>query len=125
MKDLTLRTLRCACRPLMIRMCLGVGVVLMVYWIMQRIMGWDGVQSTPPTLYDPRKLHETLTFFATTPQRDQSRSHNEKHQTENLCRQLLEAMIGLKLPKVRPKWLVNPTTVSGAGHVQRRAHTYI
>ena len=110
MEDLTLRTLRCACRPLIIRMCFGVAVALVVYWIMQRIMGWDGVPTTQPTLYDPRKLHETLTFFAATPHRDQSRSQKDKHQTEHLCRQVLEAMIGLKLPKVRPKWLVNPTT---------------
>lgn len=30
--------------------------------------------------------------------------------TETLCRALLEKMLNVKLPKVRPKWLVNPTT---------------
>ena len=34
----------------------------------------------------------------------------DRHRTEALCRSLLEAMLQMKLPKCRPRWLVNPTT---------------
>lgn len=34
----------------------------------------------------------------------------ERHRTEAVCRELLEFMLQMPLPKVRPDWLVNPTT---------------
>ena len=33
---------------------------------------------------------------------------SERLQTECLCRSMLEQMLAIKLPKTRPKWLMNP-----------------
>lgn len=60
------------------------------------------------TLYDPNTLEETIRQFAETPV--VAGTVSERHRTESLCRTLLEQMMGIKLPKVRPKWLLNPTT---------------
>ena len=108
-EDLTLRALRYACRPLLVRVLLWMTVALCLYWVIQRIMGLDGVQGNDLTLYNPGKLHDTLTFFALPPAQSNT-TQNQRHKTEHLCRQLLEAMLKMKLPKVRPKWLMNPTT---------------
>lgn len=71
--------------------------------------------AAPVTLYDPERLQKTLNLFAEAPTivgggGPGHRSGGERHRTEALCRTLLEAMLGVPLPKVRPKWLTNPTT---------------
>ena len=60
------------------------------------------------TLYNPDDLEDTIKQFAETPVVVGPVS--ERHRTEGLCRSLLEQMMGIQLPKVRPKWLLNPTT---------------
>ena len=109
-EDLALRTLRCACRPLLVRILLWTMVIVALHWLVQRILGLDDTLTNQPTLYDPGKLRETLTYFARPSPHSTGKSQSERHKTEHLCRQLLEAMLEMKLPKVRPKWLLNPTT---------------
>ena len=65
--------------------------------------------AAPPTLYDPDRLQRTLNLFAQGPATP-AVARGERHRTEALCRTLLEAMLGVPLPKVRPPWLTNPTT---------------
>ena len=62
-----------------------------------------------PTLYDPSKLQETLRYFASS-HTEPATTPSDRFRTETLCRTILESMLGTKLPKVRPKWLTNPTT---------------
>lgn len=68
-----------------------------------------GAPTVASTLYDPERLQRTLNIFAEGPA-TASVARGERHRTEALCRTLLEAMLGVSLPKVRPKWLTNPTT---------------
>lgn len=64
--------------------------------------------ATVTTLDDPERLQTTLNLFAEVP--SQVGPSAERHRTEALCRSLLERMLGVPLPKVRPRWLTNPTT---------------
>lgn len=69
--------------------------------------------TTTTTLTDPDRLQRTLTLFANTEQQQPppaAAAAGQRHQTESLCRSLLEAMLGFPLPKCRPRWLLNPTT---------------
>lgn len=59
----------------------------------------------PTTLWDPAALQRTLQQFAERPP-----AQSERHRTEALCRSMLERMLRVRLPKVRPRWLTNPTT---------------
>lgn len=94
---------------------------VLVYWVVLRV--WGTVDPSETTLYNPTKLKETLSQFgrrclrsACVPGSVQSRGdsqsspHSDRHRTEALCRQLLETMLQMELPKCRPRWLVNPTT---------------
>ena len=89
---------------------------------------WVGARSLetapPTTLYSPSMLQSTLQRFAEVPpvldagspggRRDPATpptgTASEHHRTETLCRAMLEAMLDIRLPKARPRWLVNPTT---------------
>lgn len=94
-------------------------IALYVCWMVQRHT--NNEQDTPPkqqtssanvvacTLYDPAKLHQTLTSFANASSGN-SHTISDRHRTEAMCRSLLESMLQMKLPKCRPKWLMNPTT---------------
>lgn len=62
------------------------------------------------TLSDPARLQTTLNLFAEAPPVAGGGGGDGRHRTEALCRRLLEAMLGVPLPKVRPRWLTNPTT---------------
>lgn len=64
----------------------------------------------PTTLYDPVRLQSAFRLFAEAGTGAHSTNQDVRMRTETLCRTLLEAMLGFPLPKVRPKWLVNPTT---------------
>lgn len=80
----------------------------------------------PPTILDPGRLRETIDLFVGPLGRSAAAGSTrsgrwgggggdpdgggERHRTEALCRALLETLLQMKLPKVRPKWLVNPTT---------------
>lgn len=68
----------------------------------------DRRRAAQTTLYNPARLTETLRRFtlasATNP------APRGYHRTEDLCRTMLQTMLGFPLPKVRPPWLVNPTT---------------
>jgi hypothetical protein len=75
-----------------------------------------------PTLWNPDLLEDTLRrFIQLTPAHDSGWNgsndrhphHNhqgDRYKTETVCRELLEHMLQMPLPKVRPAWLVNPTT---------------
>jgi hypothetical protein len=62
------------------------------------------------TLYDPERLQTALHLFTEATTRASGVNGETRGRTEALCRNLLEQMLGFPLPKVRPKWLVNPTT---------------
>jgi hypothetical protein len=110
-ESVTLHVIQCVCRPPAIRALLWILLLFLVIWVLKRIMGFDDAQlASSPTLYDPSRLHDTLCRFAAPSPGGGQPTATEKHRTESLCRQLLEAMLGISLPKVRPKWLVNPTT---------------
>jgi hypothetical protein len=64
----------------------------------------------PPTILDPGRLKDALDFFVGAARGAAADAGGERHRTEAMCRALLETMLQMKLPKVRPKWLVNPTT---------------
>ena len=78
--------------------------------------------SPSTTLNDPQRLQTALHLFteSTTaaPSYDPpspcvvtvANNGENRMRTETLCRALLEKMLNVKLPKVRPKWLMNPTT---------------
>ena len=100
-------------------------IVLYVYWMAHHTMdAKQTIDSKHPekqpqtssanvacTLYDPAKLHQTLTSFANVSSSDTRMStSSDRHRTEAMCRSLLESMLQMKLPKCRPKWLMNPTT---------------
>ena len=124
LEDYALRGIRCACRagffldpdkatlhrPLVVQISIWMVLVCIVVWVVKRILGYeDNALPSAPTLYDPKKLHDTLTYFALPPRHGTQTKH-ERHRTEALCRELLESMLAMPLPKVRPKWLTNPTT---------------
>jgi hypothetical protein len=79
-----------------------------VYWFYTRISSQPTGQHTD-TLYDPARLHDMLIHFASASPPSGQRGEN-RHKTEQLCRRILEKTLGVPLPKVRPKWLVNPST---------------
>jgi very-short-patch-repair endonuclease len=98
-----------ACRPAAVQMLLWVLCLSAIIWMAKRMLGYDdALLPFSPTLYNPARLHDTLCVFARSP--TQQAPGSDRHRTEALCRQLLEAMLSMRLPKVRPKWLVNPTT---------------
>lgn len=88
---------------------------LVTWWVLRR-----GARSTcaspsagasgPTTLYDPVRLQSAFRLFAEAGTGARSTNQDVRMRTETLCRTLLEAMLAFELPKVRPKWLVNPTT---------------
>lgn len=111
-----------------------IGLLLAVQWTSERFMqtaatqdqgAYGPVSSTnaaaegrgSPTLRNPRRLEETTRSFIF-PASGQSggggggnsNGNSDRHRTEAACRALLEYMLQMLLPKVRPKWLVNPTT---------------
>jgi hypothetical protein len=65
-------------------------------------------QQSNTTMWDPKRLEQAIYSFLHPPLN--RTDGNDRHKTEALCRTLLEVMLGMVLPKVRPKWLVNPTT---------------
>lgn len=80
-------------------------LVPVVGWIILRMrMSVDGENTL--TIHNPDRLEDLLRMFA----RNDAGGGSDHHRTEALCRSLLEKMLNMKLPKVRPKWLVNPTT---------------
>ena len=92
----------------------GLALALLVAWWLCN-GGGDAPQrrrrapaAAATTLHDPQRLQTALQLFATTDHRPPP--HDGRMRTEHLCRVLLEAMLGFPLPKVRPKWLKNPTT---------------
>jgi hypothetical protein len=91
-------------------------VLYALYWLSQHRTNEETTKSTHMvpdvtcTLYDPAKLQQTLTLFANVPHRNHTETLSERHRTESMCRSLLETMLQMKLPKCRPKWLINPTT---------------
>jgi hypothetical protein len=94
-------------------LALRVGAALLLlcaaYWLYARVWWVDGGDAPwRPTLCDPGKLDETLRFF--TQNGPGAAAGADRHRGEALCRRMLETMLRMKLPKVRPKWLVNPTT---------------
>jgi outer membrane biogenesis lipoprotein LolB len=80
------------------------------YWLYVRWNTDGKLHGNTDTLHNPTKLHDTLSSFLCPPQSVIYNNNNGRHKTEQMCRRLLERMIGLDLPKVRPKWLVNPST---------------
>ena len=119
-EEWTLRALRCLFRPLLVRIVLWFFVALFMYWLIQRVntvnttpgvhrvsLGTESGSCNTLTLLDPQKLRETLKTFALP---NKPGSKGDRYRTEALCRSLLESMLGMPLPKVRPKWLVNPST---------------
>lgn len=74
--------------------------------------------STAATLWNPDRLEEMIRLFVLpSPHNGASSARGgvpgsppERHRTEAVCRELLEYMLQMPLPKVRPPWLVNPTT---------------
>ena len=65
------------------------------------------------TLNDPRRLEAVINKFTetkATENKDPKQIKEKRHKSETLCRKLLEAMLAVRLPKSRPKWLVNPVT---------------
>ena len=101
-----LHMLQCACRGLTARVVTWLAVLMFLYWVAVYMVG----TSTNPedtTLYNPAKLRAAIDQFAAS---RAPPARNERHRTEALCRRLLEAMLGVELPKCRPKWLMNPTT---------------
>lgn len=94
---------------------------LIMWWLMRRLPPPSPVENArhvhpaaPPsyhtTLYDPERLQTALSLFAETGTGARGTNADVRMRTETLCRTLLEEMLGYELPKVRPKWLVNPTT---------------
>lgn len=67
------------------------------------------------TLYDPDRLEAAIATF-TNPEKlkramsGQIAKDSQRHRGEAFCRQVLEAMLRMRLPKARPKWCVNPVT---------------
>lgn len=64
----------------------------------------------PPTLWNPGRLEEMIQFFIKPAATNGQAGTGDRHRTEALCRGLLEYMLEMPLPKVRPAWLMNPTT---------------
>ena len=109
-ENMALHMVTSLCRPTAVRALIWLLCALALFWLAKRILGYDDAFLTSsPTLYDPSRLHDTICQF-TMPPAHTNNNTTERHRTEALCRQLLEAMLCMKLPKVRPKWLVNPTT---------------
>lgn len=117
------------------RWVVNVLLVVLGCYLLGRFLGRLFVEESEEhhqtTLHDPQRLQRTLNLFATVPPIASGGgpgATKERHRTEALCRSLLEAMLGIKLPmlgeprnrenkndfprgpKVRPRWLVNPTT---------------
>ena len=103
-----LHVVQCACRRVTLRVVLWFAAAVGVYYVCVRLLG-AVVDPADTTLYNPDKLRETLADFAQ-PTHDAMRHAPGRHRTEALCRRLLESMLEMELPKLRPKWLVNPTT---------------
>lgn len=84
---------------------------LLILWY--RLTTVDPNETMVPTLYEPNRLKEVIEIFAGGDANacvNRKRSGETRHRTETLCRMLLERMLGMDLPKVRPKFLRNPTT---------------
>jgi len=85
---------------------------LLILWY--RLTTVDPNETMVPTLYEPTRLQEVIQIFAGAADPNtcvnKKRSGETRHRTETLCRMLLERMLGMDLPKVRPKFLKNPTT---------------
>ncbi len=71
-----------------------------------------------PTLWNPELLEYTLRRFIQPPSTPGNSgtspwgtwNQGDRYKTEIVCRELLEHMLQMPLPKVQPAWLVNPTT---------------
>lgn len=108
-----------------VKWCVVLTVVVVVYWYLSSRLNQTIVITSPSstqqtitdtptasecTLYNPTKLESVLqTFIGSSPLDSYNRT-SERHRSEKLCRVLLEKMLGCELPKVRPRWLMNPTT---------------
>ena len=107
-----LHVVQCACRRVTVRVPLWFVAAVGVYWLCVRLLG--SIDPAETTLYNPGRLREALTNFALRPAgaagTGTAPGASGRHRTEALCRRLLEGMLGMDLPKCRPKWLVNPTT---------------
>ena len=98
----------CVCNRTTVYGVLLILAVAVAHWMLQGVsMQWTASENC--TMFNPGKLYDTLTMFATTPSTVDG-GGSERHRTEALCRSLLEAMLQMELPKCRPKWLTNPTT---------------
>lgn len=115
-----LRLARCAYafrRPL-----LGLLTVLILFRIFEWLVGRCGAapsaaaaaadQADPVTLWNPDRLEGTIRSFVRGGRTGTGTGGPppERYRTEAVCRELLEFMLRMPLPKVRPDWLVNPTT---------------
>jgi hypothetical protein len=103
----TLHVVHCACQRVTLRVVLCISTAVVVYWLCLRL--WGTIDPAETTLYNPRRLRETLSQF-TLPPPSVTADAPGRHRTEALCRRMLEHMLEMELPKCRPAWLVNPTT---------------
>lgn len=104
----TLHVLHCACQRVTLRRLAWLAAALAAYWVCLRLLGAPDAADTT-TLYNPHRLRDALAWFTLPPPPTPARG-GARHRTEELCRRLLEQMLGMDLPKCRPRWLVNPTT---------------
>ena len=104
-----LHVAQCACRRITLRFTLGVALIVAAYWLYVRLLG--SIDPAETTLYNPDRLHEAIASFTLPPPAQTPGHHGDRlgarHRTEAIFRRLLERMLGMELPKVRPKWLVN------------------
>lgn len=112
---IVLRTVRRLCQ----RAVVGLALLALLAGAVAVLVRWmaatgDAGRARETTLYNPDRLNETLRRFALPGggggASSSAASPEQRHRTEAVCRAMLETMLGFPLPKVRPKWLVNPTT---------------
>lgn len=98
------------------RILLGAAILWLAQWFIDRLISrWtaraaDDSMLFRPTLYDPRRLQDVLRVFVANESNGTMGHRAPRHRTEAMCRALLEDMLGLPLPKCRPRFLLNPVT---------------
>lgn len=102
------------CVPPCARAAAWCAAAIAVYIAVTQLI-WGGEDVPDATLHDPHRLREVLRQFtgagASAHAANQPPpSRQQRHRTEAQCRDLLEWMLQMDLPKSRPEWLVNPST---------------
>lgn len=116
-----LRVARCAYafRRLLIGLLVVLAALRALDWLVHRPLFTaepPAVDAPPPAnnlaLWNPGRLDELIRRFVLPAPPTEGGRHAppERHRTESMCREILEYMLQMPLPKVRPAWLVNPTT---------------